>query len=963
MKRKNRILSLTLAASLLFNLIFLYNREVAASDTPPQMEWGALPIGGGGFVSGIVAGKNTMYLRTDVGGAYRYEDGKWVQMLGFVSEENKGYLSVESIAIDPNDDDKVYLLVGCSYFSDARTAIMKSTDGGRTFLTIDVSFHIRVHGNGDGRNNGERIAVDPTTGSVYAGGRTGYLIKGINEGLEWFKSGLENVMNATKNWPSWTSNSVKTTDNENGICSVVVGSNGHVYAAVSKTGEANIWRSTNGGTSWSILSTALPTNLFPQKLKFAPSGELLITYADKHGNNMGPQSGAIILYNITTNTVRDISITQNDIWGEGGTNKLAIGEVSYNPDNPQQMVAASSGMWSGLQTWSASGQDLWGDMIFKSTNGGASWTRVDLGNPWSSSPNYLRDGGVTWIPGKSLHWSSSIVVNPQNTNQILVTSGNGVFACDNIWAATPQVYFKPAGVEEVVALDFISVPGGKNYSAIGDYDGFVHSNLTDYPPVHSPSMGSTSGISYNIATNTIMRVAEYSQWGDAPTVKAYYSTNAGTSWTAMANLPNGAYGGKCAVAQDYRGEETSNEIFFWSPVNGSSSYYSDSYGNYWTACPGLPNNVYIYAEGGTVYAAGNGSFYVCDTYGGDLSFQKKSMPDIIGDGPVRFAAEPTGVNTGKVYIPGKDGLYVSSDRGSNFTKVAGITSVSAVGIGKNKPGSSSWSVYIWGKVGAGATGIYRSTDDCATWVRINDDQHQYGGPGNGNFIVGDMNVYGRLYMSTVGMGIIYGDLITDGDDVHPSDCTLHNCTISPCNRPCELHVCAAPACNRTCDLHNCTISPCNRPCELHVCIDPACNRICDLQYCTIPPCDRPEPMKDLYISEISREADTGDNEWVEITNPNTNVSLSTKGLFISIDTPPDNPDDEPYIWQMPSLIVRPGQSVLIRMDSGGSGELKRADIISFDFKQTGTGIGNAVYLTDAAGNEIFKFEILSKFDI
>lgn len=46
------------------------------------MDWNALEIGGGGFVSGIVTGKNVMYARTDVGGAYKYnfENGKWEQM-------------------------------------------------------------------------------------------------------------------------------------------------------------------------------------------------------------------------------------------------------------------------------------------------------------------------------------------------------------------------------------------------------------------------------------------------------------------------------------------------------------------------------------------------------------------------------------------------------------------------------------------------------------------------------------------------------------------------------------------------------------------------------------------------------------------------------------------------------------------------------------------------------------------
>ena len=43
------------------------------------------------------------------------------------------------------------------------------------------------------------------------------------------------------------------------------------------------------------------------------------------------------------------------------------------------------------------------------------------------------------------------------------------------------------------------------------------------------------------------------------------------------------------------------------------------------------------------------------------------------------------------------------------------------------------------------------------WVRVNDDLHQFGGIGNGEFIAGDMNVYGRCYIATVGLGIAYCD--------------------------------------------------------------------------------------------------------------------------------------------------------------------------------------------------------------
>ncbi len=98
----------------------------------------------------------------------------------------------------------------------------------------------------------------------------------------------------------------------------------------------------------------------------------------------------------------------------------------------------------------------------------------------------------------------------------------------------------------------------------------------------------------------------------------------------------------------------------------------------------------------------------------------------------------------------------SVNSGTTFTSLANVTYCAAVGLGKAEASSAYHTIYIWGTVG-GVEGVYRSIDQGTTWVRINDNAHEYGGPGNGQFVIGDMNVYGRVYMSTVGRGIAYGE--------------------------------------------------------------------------------------------------------------------------------------------------------------------------------------------------------------
>jgi hypothetical protein len=103
------------------------------------------------------------------------------------------------------------------------------------------------------------------------------------------------------------------------------------------------------------------------------------------------------------------------------------------------------------------------------------------------------------------------------------------------------------------------------------------------------------------------------------------------------------------------------------------------------------------------------------------------------------------------------GLAYTEDGGKSWNRCEGASTAIAVGIGKAKEGADYETIFIWGAAKEGdPIGIYRSTDKCKTFERVNDDMHQFGGPGNGNFVQGDMNTFGVVYMSTVGRGLIVG---------------------------------------------------------------------------------------------------------------------------------------------------------------------------------------------------------------
>lgn len=717
--------------------------EVCANTVP--YTFGTLAIGGGGFVSGIVAQGKSKYARTDVGGAYKWnkENCSWKPITNFISEDDKGLLSIEAMAIDPQNEQNIYLLGGCQYFSSQKTAVMYSKDGGETFETADVTSLLFVHGNGQGRNCGERIAVDPNNSNiVFCGGRANNpLIKSEDGGATWSPvSSLKNVYTSSVNWPSWESKKYATTPDENGTTAIVFdgsksagGKTQRIFIGISLKGDSNVYVSEDGGSSWEAIS-ALPSQFIPCRMKMDPQGNLLIAYSDAC---VSGTSGAIYRYNPNTKKAEDISPC-----GDKG-----FGDVAVSPKDANKLVVSTNNTWIP-QKWDNGA----------SANGDIYWTSIDGGKTWRSLQNnmVLTNNGVTWIPGYAIHWSGSLCFDPSDDSKISTTSGNGIFTCNNIWCeGEPTFYFDVNGLEETVALDLVSVPNGDLMSVIGDYTGFIHEDIHQFAPIHDPAPGTTGGINYySKDPKVMMRMAN---------TAFFYTTSGHNGWKECASktdfsyqnpycptcAPQASNEGKCAITKangKYR--------FFIIPGPGTSGiYYSDDNGSSWNKISGTQQATHIQVDpenDAYVYAGGKNTFYRSSDYG--KSFESQNLTN--GEfGRIAIIPGKEGV----IYAPGgTNGLYVSEDHGESFQKISNVSFCEAVGAGVGK--SSDYVLYIWGNANECGTGIFRSEDYGKTWIHINDEQNQFGGPGNGQFIVGDWNTYGRFYMSSVGLGIIYGEI-------------------------------------------------------------------------------------------------------------------------------------------------------------------------------------------------------------
>jgi len=715
--------------------------------------WRNVQIVGGGFVPGIVFNAtepNLVYARTDIGGAYRWNPStsSWIPLLDWAGGGDWSLTGVDSLATDPVDPNRVYVLAGTYTNSwDPRNgAVLRSTDRGNTWQKTDLTF--KSGGNMPGRSMGERLAIDPNRNSILLlGARSGNgLWRSADHGATWSE---------VTSFPNPGAYVQKAGDVYQGDVVGVVwvvfdprtGSSGSatqtIYVGVADNGTS-IYRSTDGGASWDALP-GQTTGYLPHHGVLGSNGLLYITYSDGVGPYDG-QKGDVWKYDTASGAWTSISpvpsSSSDDYYGYGG---LAVD--AQHPDTI--MVAA-------LNSW-------WPDTIlFRSLDAGATWTRIwDWAGYPSRSFRYAQDiSAAPWLTfngnpsppetAPKLGWMvGDLEIDPHDSNRMLYGTGATIYGADDLTAwdsgGTIHISVKAKGIEETAVLDLVSPPSGAPLlSALGDVCGFRHDDLSTVPAkmFGSPTFSSSTGIDFaELSPGFVVRV------GNADTSsgvkRAAFSYDGGTSWFQANSEPSGGGGGNVAAAAD-----ASRVV--WSPEGGTVSYSTDN-GNSWTACSGVPTGARVAADRvdpKKFYGAASGNLYVSANGGQTFTAGATGLPS-----SARIKAVPG--REGDVWLAGGDGgLWHSTDSGATFTKLSSVEKADTIGFGKAASGQSYVALYTSGQVDD-VRGIYRSTDAGASWTRLNDDQHQYGS--TNAVIAGDPRVFGRVYVGTNGRGIVYGE--------------------------------------------------------------------------------------------------------------------------------------------------------------------------------------------------------------
>lgn len=752
------------------SVFFILAAALAAAAAPAQAAdqpgaapyaWKSVQIVGGGFVDGFVfhpTAKDVCYARTDIGGAYRRgpQTARWEPMLDWVPYEDRNLMGVESIAVDPSNPNQVYLACGTYTAPEVPDgAILRSSDQGRTWQRTNVP--IKFGGNEAGRGNGERMAVDPNDGRVlFLGTRKSGLWKSVDGAVTWtrvttFPSDVLQLSPEEAKLPTWSGGG------RSSIVFVVFdprsGAPGKpsrsVFAGVSVMGRPGLFRSDDGGVSWKVVP-GQPIRYRPNHAVLASDGHLFMTY----GTDPGPMpmvDGAV--WKLDTRSGAWTDVTPDRPTAE---RKFGYGAVSVDAHDPKVLIASSFYRPKGEE-------------IFRSIDGGATW------KPVFGSGGVLDYALAPYVKDTDIHWLFDVEIDPSNPDHAMFTTGYGGWETHDLTSLdkglpTHWSVMSP-GIEETVALALYSpTSGAPLMTAIGDYSGFVHTDLDKPAPDGNPKppfLGNTTDVSGGDRNpKVIVRV------GRARTGRNLgYSLDGGKTWHEPASLPDPkASEGAVAVSADGR-------LWVWTPRDGIPAVTSDR-GATWTACAGLPQGTRVVADrvnpkrfygmalfDGKLFESADGAAHFTERplilpgglpqRGGSGNDNRTDRGDDRG-GQDRLYATPG--RERDLWLAAYDGLY-HAPAGKAFLRLPPVEQIHAFGFGKADPHAKTKTttktaaLYLVGTV-QGTRGIFRSTDGGATWSRINDDQHQWGLILQ---ITGDPKTFGRVYVGTHGRGTFYGE--------------------------------------------------------------------------------------------------------------------------------------------------------------------------------------------------------------
>jgi xyloglucan-specific exo-beta-1,4-glucanase len=719
--------------------------DAALGETlPERYRWQNVRVGGGGFSPGIVfsrASKDLAYLRTDIGGLYRWDSSaaSWIPLQDHFSESN--YFGVESVAPDPIEPDVVYAAVGM--YSHGPAAILRSADRGANWEIYPVPF--RMGGNEAGRGLGERLSIDPNDSSILLfGSRHDGLQRSVDRGRHWAK--VTAFPRAGLGPPARGST-------HPGISFVVFdpasGGKGTrsriIFVGVADEQGRGVYRSIDAGASWSLVPNQ-PHGFVPAQARIDARGVLYVTYASGPGPN-GITDGAVYRLDTRSDEWTDITPHKSQPRPPGGYMGLSI-----DGQRPGTVVVATVNRW------------LPGDTIWRTTDEGRTWRSLSERSHRSVDElPFLKWGGTQPEFG---HWMSGVAIDPFDSSRMAYTTGATVYVTREL-SDDGNISWRPwvEGVEETAVLTLVSPAAGASLlSGFGDISGFTHDDLARSPRTMwvDPTFNNTVFLEYaERAPHIVVRAGtpRMPRGSDPKNAVAFaWSEDQGRNWQPL--HPPGALDVNGTTPITVSSDGSTFVVSTATPV------LTRDRGKTWSTVRGLPGDVRIIADRGDparFYGIDFARAVVYASTDAGATFRahvtRGLPPQIHDDRPMRvdlpWPLVATPRMAGELWLVLRAGLFRSRDGGRSFSRVPSHVSVTALSFGKSPPQSDHPTLYAIG-TRDDLRAIWRSDDEGLTWLRLNDERHEYGR--RYRVIAGDARVFGRVYVGTDGRGIVYGEI-------------------------------------------------------------------------------------------------------------------------------------------------------------------------------------------------------------
>ncbi|WP_244905311.1 sialidase family protein [Streptomyces agglomeratus] len=677
--------------------------------------WRNAVIGGTGFITGVLfhpAVRGLAYARTDIGGAYRWDDrtASWTPLTDHLGWDDWNLLGVEAMAVDPARPERLYLALG-TYAQPwaGNGAVLRSTDRGATWRRSDLT--VKLGANEDGRGTGERLLVDPRdSATLWLGTRHDGLLKSADAGITWAPAPFPAQPSAT------------------GQGITFLAAAGRVVYAGWGDGGAALLRTT--ATGWEAVpgQPAGEAARVPVHAAYdARTRALYVSYADAPGPN-NQSAGSVHRLDTVTGVWTDVT-PERGAFGYGG--------LSVDASRGGTVVVSTNNRWSAVDT------------LFRSTDGGRGWVSLkDTAVLDVTETPYLKWGGPS---PKFGWWIQALAIDPYDSKHIVYGTGATLYGTRDLVRWAPQI----RGLEESAVRQLISPPSGAAHliSGLGDIGVMYHEQLTASPPsgmAANPVMGSSTGLAQAaLAPSYVVRAG----WGDHG--NGAYSNDGGRTWAPFAAQPSVASSAPGPLATSANGRTLLWSFVHWDGT-GHPAHRSTDNGATWAEVPSFPRGATPVADPVDparfyAYDTATGTLYASTDSGASFTARAAGLPS--GDPQFKIAAAPG--RTGDLWLSAKDqGLHRSTDGGAHFGRVAGCRASHALGFGRAATAGGYPALFQTGATD-GPVCVLRSDDEARTWMRINDDSHQWGW--TGEVITGDPRIHGRVYLGTNGRGIQYGD--------------------------------------------------------------------------------------------------------------------------------------------------------------------------------------------------------------